>query len=314
MIPKISRSEIQNFLKTERALLLLCMSIALIFWLLVQLSQQQKTVLKVPVNFSIPNGKILVQKPPEHLYITLESEGWNLFYRSFRGKLKTLNWKISEDELLSYEDLKDKIQDKISNTIEIKDISPHQVNLKLDKFSRRQVHVKMNGNIETVSQFQLSNDIQLLPNQVTITGPRSVLQDIEYIQTEKIEIQNLRQNQFGEINLQALKNKQVEYIPAKVNYMMTVEQFSEKTLMVPIQVQTDSFTTIHIMPSMAKVICTVGLSKYETLNPNFFEIIVQVDSAALANGNSLPLLLKKSPDWIRDIKISPQKVDFVIIE
>jgi hypothetical protein len=65
---------------------------------------------------------------------------------------------------------------------------------------------------------------------------------------------------------------------------------------------------------MVKVVCTVGLSKYEMLNASFFEVEVQIDSTVLANGNPLFLRLKKAPDWVRNIKISPKKVDFVIIE
>lgn len=314
MLPKISRQAIHDFSRTERAILLLCMSIALIFWLFVQLSQTQQTVLKIPVKFEVPKGQILIEAPPTHLLITLESDGWSLFYRSFRGKLKILNWQIKKDDFLNFEDLKDEISKKIPNNVRIKNISPRQINLKLDKFIRKQVEVKLNGKVETVSQFQLSNDIQLLPNQITISGPKSILEKINIIETEKIDIENLRQNQFGEIKLAASQNKQVKYIPAKVNYMMTVEQFSEKTLLVPIQIQTDSTTAIHVMPSMVKVICTVGLSKYEMLDASFFEIIVQPDSADLAIGKPLSLQLQKAPDWVKNIKITPKKVDFVIIE
>lgn len=314
MLPKISRQTIHDFLRTERAILLLCMSIALVFWLFVQLSQTQQTVLKIPVKFEVPKGQILIEKPPTHLLITLESDGWSLFYRSFRGKLKILNWEIKKDNFLNFEDLKNEISDKIPNNVRIKNIYPRQINLKLDKFIKKQVEVKLNSNVETVSQFQLSNDIQLLPNQITISGPKSILEKINFIETEKIDIENLRQNQFGEIKLTPSQNKQVKYIPAKVNYMMTVEQFSEKTLLVPIQIQTDSMTTIHVMPSMVKVICTVGLSKYEMLDASFFEIIVQPDSADLAIGKPLSLQLQKAPDWVKNIKITPKKVDFVIIE
>jgi hypothetical protein len=314
MLPKISRQPIQDFLKTERAILLLCMSIALIFWLFVQLSQTQQTVLEIPVQFDVPKGKILVEKPPTYLLITLESDGWGLFYRSFRGKLKILNWKVKENKILIYENLKDKIADKIPKNVEIKNISPRQISLKLDAFVQKEVEVRLNATVETVSQFQLSNDIQLLPNKIKITGPKIILEEINFIETEKIDIENLRQNQFGEIKLSETRNKQVKYSPANVNYMMTIEQFSEKTLLVPISIQTDSTINIHVMPSMAKVTCTVGLSKYEILNGSFFEVEVQMDSTALANGKPLNLQLKKAPDWVKNIKIMPKKVDFVIIE
>lgn len=313
MFPKISLQDIQAFLKTERALLLLCMSIALVFWLLVQLSQPQKTKLKVPIIFEVPKGQILSEKPPQFIFVTFKSKGWNLFYRSFRGQPKKLVWSITKDERLSYEDLKDKIAEKISDKVEIENISPNELKLKLERLLRKQVPITVNANVQTVTQFQLSNTIQLLPDTITITGPESTIKKIETVKTKMIDVSELRQNKYGEIQLSAQQNKQVKCFPEKVNYMMTIEQFSEKSLLVPVKLETDSNVTLKLLPEFVKVSCILGLGKYDDLSASDFELIADARGLDLAKTDKLLVKLKTMPTGVRNIKIIPRMIDFVIV-
>lgn len=313
MFLKVSLQDIKDFFKTERAILLLCMSIALIFWLFVQLSQTQKTKLKVPLIINVPKGLILNEKPPSHIFVTLKSNGWNLFYRSFRKHPKQLVWSISKDEIVSYQDIKNKIEEKLSDKIEIENIAPNKLNLRLEKLLQKQVAIAINADIQPVSQFQLSNEIQLLPNQITITGPESTIKKIEKIKTEKINIDNLRQNKYGEIKLLTEENQQVKFFPHKVNYMMTVEQFSEKMMVVPIHIKADSSVNIRLTPQMAKVSFTIGLSKFDNIKPSDIQLFVDATSVDLDTEKQLLIGIKSYPEGLKNIKIEPKKIDFVIL-
>ncbi len=314
MFSRINLQNIKAFFKTERALLLLCMSIALFFWLLVQLSQQHTTELKIPLLFNVPKGKILKAKPPEYILVRLKAKGWNLFYRAFRQQSMVLTWNINQDKSLNYSDLKNKIEGIISDKIEIIDIFPNAMICQLDKHLQKQIPIEINASIQPVAQFQLSNNIQLLPGQITITGPASVIKNINRIKTKKITIKNLRQNQYGEIDLLLFKNKQIKYAASKVNYMATIEQFSEKILQVPIQIQADSAVTIRVMPPTVKVSFTVGLSKFESTTPDDFELFVDAQALDLEKTMTLPVKIITTPNWVRNIKITPRNVEFVIMK
>lgn len=304
---------IKDFLKSERAILLLCMSIALVFWLIVQLSQLHKTTVFVPLTIQTPKGLILKNEPPKSLKITLSSKGWSLFSGNYRKQLKQLKLSIRRDQKYNYQQLQQIIKSKISDKIKITSVYPNSISFELDQFIKKKVPVKANESVETVNQFQLSNKIQLLPDTVEIYGPKSLISSISFVNTKEIKAKELRENRYGQVDLLLQKNKQVKYQLATVNYMMTVEQFSEKTLTVSINVEDDTTNTVRLIPQTGTVTCTVGLTKYDKLKPTDIQLSVNVYNVDLEKVTKLPVVLKKKPNWINNVKINPEFVDFVLV-
>ena len=168
--------------------------------------------------------------------------------------------------------------------------------------------------ISTVSQFRLSNEVQLLPNTIDITGPASLINQIEYIKTNPLAIDNLRQTKHGEIELLATQNNQIEFSTSKVNYIVTVEQITEKILEIPITLDS-IINNIKIVPANTKLTCTVSLSRFNNLKASDFEVSIDTQKVDINQIEKLPIILRKSPKWMsnKDIKITPQIVSFFIL-
>lgn len=317
MFEKISfdtiKAHIKNFIYSERAILLLCMSIALIFWLIIQLSKFHETTVFVTLNIKTPPNLILKKSPPKELKILVASKGWNLFSGIYRKRLKSLSINVIKNQDYNYRQIQQILQSKISNKIEIKSIYPSTLSFELDEFAQKKVAIKANTAIETINQFQLSNKIQLLPDSIEISGPKSLVDNISSLKTKEIQAKNLKENRYGKVGLLLQKNKQVQYQSNTVNYIITVEQFSEKTLIVPIKIENDTTKTIRLIPQMANVTCTIGLTKYEQLKSKNIELSVDFFGVNIDEVTKLPVIIKKKPTWISNVKVSPELVDFVII-
>lgn len=305
--------QIKDFINSERAILFLCISIALVFWLVIQLSKSHEVLLKTTLNIHVPNGKTLANRPPASLQVKLISKGWNLLSSDYNKQLQELSLTVNHDKTYNYRQLEAIILSKLSKKIEVASIQPNSLSFKLDDFMQKKVPVKAITSVNVINQFQLSNKIQLLPDTIEVAGPASIVSNISFVKTKKISANNLKENFYGKVDLIPQTNKQVEYQTDAVNFIMTVEQFSEKELLVPITIENDTANAIRLIPQTAKVYCTLGLTKYDELKPS--DILLYVDALDLDwhKDTLLPILLKSMPNYVSKLKMEPEYVDYVIV-
>lgn len=317
MFEKISIENIKQYTKefmdSERAILLLCIGIALIFWFIIQLSRSQEIVIDATLNVKTPKGLTLKNQPPKSFKIKLVSKGWNLFSTPYRKQLQRVTLSIEKDKTYNYRQLQQIIQSRLSDKIEVKSIYPNTLSFELDDFIQKRVPIKAVASLKMVNQFQLSNNIQLLPDTIEINGPESLVTSIRFVNTNEIEAENLKENRYGQVDLIKHKNKQVKYQLDAVNYIITVEQFSEKKLTVPIKIENDTTNAIRTIPQTATVTCTVGLSKFDELKPTDIQLSINAYNINWDKTTKLPVIIKKRPNWVSNIKITPEYVDFVIV-
>lgn len=304
---------LKNFINSERAILLLCIGIALVFWLVIQLSKSHEVIIETPLSVHVPDGKTLLNRPPVSLKLKVFSKGWNLLSSDYDKELQELSLTVNHDKTYDYQQLEEIILSKLPKKIEVASILPSSLSFKLDNYMQKKVPVKPVTEVNTINQFQLSNKIQLLPDTIEISGPASVVSSISFIKTKKISAKNLKENYYGKIDIIPQKNKQVQYQSDAVNFIMTIEQFSEKELYVPISLENDTTNSIRIVPQTAKVTCTVGLTKYNELQPSDIELTVNLQDVNFEKVNKLPVIVKKKPSYISKLRIHPDDVDFVVI-
>ena len=311
----IPQNNIKDFFKSDRAILMICMGIALVFWLITNLSQNYDTEIKVRVAFNVPSNKILREPPPTLLNVSLNGSGWDLMFRYLSGRPRLLTFDLTpaEQKTITKIDLKKKVKDNISANITVTEISPENIVLRLDKPIEKQVPITVKTDIKTIPQYQLAGDVQLLPNEIILSGPQSVLADISMATTNKIKIKNVNKNNFGTIQVKPFENSQVSFKPQAVNYIANVEQVTEKILEVPVEFNPQK-DTLSIQPQSIKVICTIGLSKYETLNDRDFKAVL--DTTNIKSKKYAGVHLVQTPDFLKpeQIRFYPAKVQLFWIE
>lgn len=308
---------IQDFLKSDRAILIICMGIALIFWVFTNLSQDYDTEIKVKIEFTVPSERILKEPPPTLLNVSINGRGWDLMFRYLGGKpgKLTFNLPIIDSQTISKTDLKKKIKDNLSANISVTEITPESIVLNLDQPSEKLVPLVIRSEIKTIPQYQLIGQIQLLPDEIILSGPQSILANISKATTQKLKISNVNKNNFGEIKVRPFTNSQISFKPQKVRYIANVEQVTEKTLTLPIKRPTPS-DTVAISPQHIQMICTVGLSKFDHLKASDFE--VRLDTAAITPSPTqfIRVILDKYPSYLKPahLRYHPQKVKLFRVE
>jgi YbbR domain-containing protein len=99
----------------------------------------------------------------------------------------------------------------------------------------------------------------------------------------------------------------------KVKVSFDIEQFTEKTIQIPISVSNlPDNLKLQTFPPNIQLICKVGLSNYEKLQSNSFKAQVNYKEISKAESDKLKVDLVKQPNFIRVVNFTPKTVEYLI--
>ena len=85
----------------DRAILLICMGIALLFWIFIKLSQEYSAEKAIQFQVAIPEDKTLVSLPPKDMKIEMRGTGWDLLYDFFLASEIKIDYNLLEQDYFS---------------------------------------------------------------------------------------------------------------------------------------------------------------------------------------------------------------------
>ena len=302
--------DIQEFLKTDRAILIICMSVAFVFWLFTKLSSEYPTNTTIKLEYVLPANKILINPPPKQLEITIKGEGWDLM---FRKKHPKITFELTSDSLqtIDFQELKRDISRTYSAQIEITNITPSQLNLLIDDYLEKDIPLVLDNEVSILPQYQLASPISIIPENVKIKGPASLVKKINTWNTKLLTIPSLDRDIYDQIGVLPHPNLQILFEPSFVDYAVKIEHYTEKVIEIPLQVMNAS-DTLKIFPKTIKATCIVGLSDYDKVSASDFTAVIDVLSVDFEKARTLSIELIEQPNFVRNIHFTPKSVDFVI--
>jgi hypothetical protein len=304
-------------LKADRAVLLTCFGIALIFWFFIKLSKTYTEDFSFQLEYALQEDLAFVEMPPAKLRTTIEGRGWDLLYLSVFGNAKILTFPVTETGTLSIN------RTAILNTLsiwldnplfKIQSLSIDQLNLKLETLAKKKVQVRVAGNIQTAPNYALTGSINISPDSVFLIGAPSILELFDTWETTDIKVENLRGTWQEVVDLKKPADETLTIRPVTVDVEIPVEAITEKRLFVPITAlnpPSDSFT---IFPKQVQLTFTVGVGEYQNIEKDSFEAVI--DYSRVKEGErqgGLPINIRKMPESINLINYSPKTAEILVI-
>lgn len=319
-----------NFLKkgTGRRLnvFLVCLFISSIIWLLIALSKSYSTRVELPVeHLEIPDDRIPEGEWPERLTVQVHSHGFQLLYyklfsrqNPLRVELSKLRYKDPEERLQAFlptrriqEDLTQQFPEKT----EIRGIDPDTLFFGFTPRVEKEMTVKPQLDLELREQFRIEGQVEVEPPTVSISGPGSVLDTLNAVRTELLEIEDLYQDRTETVSL-ALDQfgKEVRADPEKVKLRIKVDEFTEGSIRIPLQVDSiPKGRTVKTYPDSITVHYLVGFQNYEKVKPEMFETVAELPSKErLREEEELPVELRDQPSFVDIVRYEPRNVEFII--
>lgn len=316
MIRILNRRRWRLVPKDDRAILLVCIGIAFIFWLLVKLSQTYKTQKAVYFNIETSEDKALAKLPPDDLTAEIEGTGWDLLFDFFSNRELELTYDMSSSDRLSLSrgQLRTDItQNLYSDDIKIQEVNYDALNLIVENRGKRTVPVDLRMQLEFAPEHKLKPPIVLQPDSVTLMGPYSLVQQYDRWPTDSVRRSGLTKTEVIRLSLDS-PPPELTLSAETVEAAVEVESMTEKSVYVPVVVK-NAPDSLRIFPDKVTLTFKVGLSEYDTIGYQDFTAEIDLGEVPLdATNNTIPIVITKVPAAVRSMYYRPKSAKFFIVE
>jgi len=294
--------------------------IATVLWFLNALSKDYSATISYPVKYTdAPQNLFLSNTPPEKLKLKVEAHGFSLLRQKLKFSVSPLVLDLKElkDEgqlknnsiYVRTENLIQQVSEQVSNEIKVTGIIPEILQLVFDSLQTKKIEIVADIKMDFEQQYSLSGKILLKPDHVEITGPAALLDTLTFLKTKIQYFEELNSEVQKEVMI--IHPEKTNIQPTKVNLIIPVERFTEKKIRIPLTIKNKPENlSFKLFPSDVDVSFLVGLNEFESITASDFRIFAVYDS--LKSQENLEVEVEKKPDFIQQLRISPQNVEFLI--
>ena len=318
----INKKSITSNLKIDRpGMFLICLVLAAFFWVLSALSKTITHTIIVPIQYvNLPDNKIPKSSLVKQLKLTVEGPGFNLvrftLHPIFRQTVPLNVEDFNEKGILNSFSLTNQILSQLDE-IKIINIFPETINLDLDEKITKSLKVVSNSKIDFDKSYFLKQKIQLDPQTIQVTGPKSILDSLKFWETDSILLKNVKTNLSGSINLQKPENENISLDNNSCKYQIFTDQWTQKSFQINISTQNlPEDLNVYLSPKKAKVSIQLPISEFEHYEADLFEVSADFKEVDLLLDKSVSLkvnpTMTKLPKNVKILSVSPPSAEFLV--
>ena len=304
----------------KASIFLLCLLLSTFFWFLSSLSKEYTTVLSVPLSYSDYSEDFLLSRPPrESIQIEVSSSGFELLGEQMSldrsAVLVDLNLarRTGKNRYgLATSNLRSAVLETLDKDIRLLRIVSDSIYFETQERISKKVKVVPTVNASYKLGYAQNGALKVEPAYVSISGPKSYLDTLQELSTPVITLQNVDDSLYENVQLLLPSIEGVHIEPSEVRVLVPVEKFTEKVLKQAVIVRflEDTYNLITF-PNQVEAIFSVPLNKYENLNENMIEAIVEFDKNSLGR-KKLRVKVEGIPSYAKLIRIEPDAVEFIV--
>jgi len=293
---------------------------AVVIWFLITLSKVYTISISFPVKYSdLSQDKILQNEPLKEIDILVKSTGFNILSTRFLNQSIELNaGNLNKKSTFSYyfliKNQKNKIQRQLRSGIEIQEISLDTIYLELGSLISKKVPLIPNLEIDYHIGYDLLDAEVIRPDSILISGPEAYVDQIDEIHLELLKLDDVKSDFSQKVKILRPENSNNLKVASEFATISgRVEKFTEGVFEIPYKVlnlpEGVDVTSLH---KTVKVYFVVGLSDFNKIDKNFFQVVCDY---TLSKENNLDYLVPKvivKPAFIKSFKVVPNKIDFLI--
>jgi len=265
----------------------------------------------------VPKNKLIQNKPNSKIILTINTIGFKLLKYNFKNNdlsysLADLERKKGTEYYSITESKINYLQAQLSAESVLLKIQPDTLYFDLGIVKSKKIKVISNVNLEFKPGYNLIKKFTLDPEYITISGPTKLIDSMNEIHTDLLELKDLSLSFDKKLNLINPVNA-VSLSTDQVTIKGEIEKITEGSFNLPIKViNLSTNSVISTYPKEVKVVYQVALKDYNKITENSF--VIQCDYQETINNNLeylIPRIIEK-PEILFDVKIVPNKIEFLI--
>ena len=315
------KSEIKN--QRKIIIFLVCVCIATVFWFLNALNKSYTVDIEFPVKYiDLPENRVLSNHPADKFTLTVSSYGFTILRHKLSLAFSPLVFDVDEftngqlqktnkSRYVFYTgQFINRFSSQISNELKINAIYPDTVVFSFEKMKKQLIKVIPKVNIDFVVQHDLNRPIILIPDSVMVNGPESIMDTLSYVYTVSQKYTKVKEPIHRNIVLKECKS--LTYEPSRVMMIIPVEEFTEKTLMVPVYVNNlPENEHVNLFPEKVRVNFQVSLSRFKEIKADEFRVCVEYKDI-VQQKETLSLKLEVQPIELKGVSVYPTQIEYLI--
>ncbi len=312
--------KIRSVYKTRKFnVFLFFLLLALIYSMLSKLtSNYTKTIVFAVKAVDVPSDQVVLDQSIDSIRLELKGYGYNLakYYidepliEISLNNLNKVNSKYQWTKQRNFSDL----QSKFNKSVSLVSSSVDQIDFIIEQYESKKVPIELELAIGYKSGFDSFQEYKLSKDSITVTGPNSLIDTINVIQTHKLVLNEIDSEINTKIKIKSPENNNITHSETEIDFQLKVEKFTEESIKVPITiVNIDDNMKINYYPKVVSVLYRVSIKDYKAVNPMDFR--VECDLNTINKDNSVLISsITKKPSNVKKCRIENNQIQYVIIE
>ena len=294
--------------------------LAALLWLIIKLSSNYTVTEPFTAYFTNLPSEKLISCDHQQIRATISTTGYKLLNYYFTP-INKRNIYIDLDEIPYHSNIKNTYtingvyaEEAIATFMDInkKDIIINEpdITFTMDDLASKFVSVIPDLKMSFERQYSNYGNPKVTPDSVRVYGSADVISTLRNIYTQSVTLKNLNQDTSIEVPLDLLGGKLHTDI-SSIKLDIEVEKYTEAIAEVPIM-KNDNIK-LRLFPEKVQIRYVVALKDYSNVNSLSFR--AEIDTLPLLSRESLlPVQLTQYPDNTQIMSISPQEVEYIIIQ
>jgi hypothetical protein len=268
---------------------------------------------------NVPESFLVLNDSTHTLKITLRTSGFNLLKYYFKKPNIDINFNENIEQSDDYyiwnkhQGFSD-LNLQFSKDIEIISVIPDTLKFRFDINAVKKVPVKLNSKLAFSIGFDLLDSIKIVPDSIKVIGPEVLVSEISFIETDTFRLKDIKSNIDTPVLLNLPKDGNLSFSENMVKIKAEVDKFTEGHLKIPVTViNIPDSLKIKYFPKKLYVTYYTSLSNYNTISAKDFIITCDFSSIEKASEYLTPKIVQQ-PKAVRNLKLSQEQIEFIIIE
>jgi len=311
----------QNKRKRDHIIFLVCLLLAALFWLLIKLSGDYNVNYNLKVQYhNEPKDKLVTQLIDSTINLSIKADGYKILDLLLTNQLNYLDIDLhrlppkqfaSGTFAIFTKTLKESLANQWGIAETSINFSTDELRFKMEALDKKVLKVVPRLHLGFKSQHGLYA-VDMSPQSVVVYGPKTLLDTLRNIRTEKITRDELASTYYTNAKLENPSSKFLRLSIDKVRLKLDIGKFTESYLVIPIDV-TGVHPLIRTFPTTTKVYFNIFLRDYNKIQGNQFKIVPDVKNINLNEVKKLGLKVVLQPKTVSNLRIDPNEVEFIIV-
>ena len=296
----------------------IALTFAVLFWLLIKLSKEYKTVVSFPIEYvKLPQDKIIQQEPLKKLDIQIKATGFRLIGLRILNRKITLDaTKLKRKSRTNYYFLLQnqllEIQEQITKNYVLDYFVQDSVFLNLGTLTTKKVPIKGDFNISYKLGYHLMEEIIITPDSVLVSGPKEQIDTLSYMYLEKLTLNDVSKSIASTLTIKEVAST-INFSVKKALVFGEIDRFTEGIIEVPFEIiNAPDSIAINTFPTSLRVVFQSGLTNFNKVNTSSFKVVCDYMQSSNNNLNYLIPKVIMKPGFVSSVKLVPNKVEFLI--